>query len=162
MPSNNSNKNSNKNSMSFGKGKNNMAMMGLFIIIICVAIGYYYIYQSNQSTQEGFNSQNLTPASGEVIVALFYAPWCGHCKTFKPVFQDAMTQLDGKKSRNSDINGKTIRLSMIDCDENPDIGKKYSISGYPTVKILKDDGSDMEYTGGRSLEGMKKFLVVDN
>ena len=41
-------------------------------------------------------------------------------------------------------------------------GKKYNISGYPTVKILKDDGSDMEYDGGRTLEGMKKFLVVDN
>ena len=160
MPSNNSNKNSNKNSMSFGKGKNDMAMIGFFVIIVCVVIAYYYIYQSNQ---EGFGGQdNLTPASGEVIVALFYAPWCGHCKTFKPIFQDAMTKLDGKTANHSSIKGKTVRLSMIDCDEKPDIGKKYSISGYPTVKILKDDGSDMEYTGGRTLEGMKKFLVVDN
>jgi len=160
MPSNNnSNKNSNKNSLSFGKGKNNAAMIGFFVIIICVAIAYYYIYQSNR---EGFYSQDVTPASGEVIVALFYAPWCGHCKTFKPVFQDAMTKLNGKTSKNSEISGKTIRLSMIDCDENPELGKKYSISGYPTIKILKDDGSDMEYSGGRSLEGMKKFLVVDN
>ena len=160
MPSNNnSNKNSNKNSLSFGKGKNNMAMIGFFVIIICVAIAYYYIYQSNQ---EGFDSQDVTPASGEVIVALFYAPWCGHCKTFKPIFQDAMTKLNGKKSNNSDISGKTIRLSMIDCDENPELGKKYSISGYPTVKILKDDGKVMDYEGGRTLEGLKKFLVVDN
>ena len=159
MPSNNSNKNSSKNSSSFGKGKNDAAMVGLFVILICIAIAYYYIYQYNL---DGFTSNNLTPASGEVIVALFYAPWCGHCKTFKPVFQDAMTQLDGKKSKNSNFSGKTVRLSMIDCDENPDIGKKYSIGGYPTVKILKDDGTDMEYTGGRSLEGMKKFLVIDN
>jgi protein disulfide-isomerase A6 len=160
MPSNNnSNKNSNKNSMSFGKGKNNSAMIGFFVIIIGVAIGYYYIYQSNR---ENFDGQNLTPASGEVIVALFYAPWCGHCKTFKPIFQDAMTKLDGKTSNHSSIKGKTVRLSMIDCDKNPELGKKYSINGYPTVKILKDDGSDMEYDGGRTLEGMKKFLVVDN
>ena len=159
MPSNNSNKNSSKNSSSFGKGKNDAAMVGLFVILICIAIAYYYIYQYNISC---FTSHNLTPASGAVILALFYAPWCGHCKTFKPVFQDAMTQLDGKKSKNSSFSGKTVRLSMIDCDENPDIGKKYSIGGYPTVKILKDDGTDMEYTGGRSLEGMKKFLVIDN
>ena len=161
MPSNNnSNKNSNKNSLSFGKGKNNMAMIGFFVIIICVAIAYYYIYQSNQ---EGFDDQNsVTPASGEVIVALFYAPWCGHCKTFKPIFQDAMTKLNGKTAKKSDISGKTIRLSMIDCDENPDIGKKYGISGYPTIKILKDDGKTIEYEGDRSLAGMNKFLVVDN
>jgi len=159
MPSNNSNKNSNKNSMSFGKGKNNSAMLGFFFIIICIAVAYYYIYNYNH---EGFNSQDLTPASGEVNVVLFYADWCGHCKTFKPIFNDAMTKLDGKKSRNSDINGKTIRLTKVECDENPELGKKYNINGYPTVKILKDDGSVLDYEGGRTLDGMKKFLVVDN
>jgi len=160
MPSNNSSKNSSKNSVSSGRGKNDMAMLGLFIIIIAIAVAYYYVYKYNQ---EHFGNQtNLTPKSGECIVALFYAPWCGHCKTFKPHFEKAMNTLDGQKSQHPELKGKTVRLSMIDCDENPDIGKKYSISGYPTVKIFKDDGSDMEYSGGRSLEGMKKFLVVDN
>ena len=160
MPSNN---NSSKMSMSFGKGKNGMASVGLVILIIVAGFAYYFAYKSNR---EGFagSSSDLTPKSGECIVALFYAPWCGHCKTFKPEFEDAMSQLDGKKSGKKEISGKTIRFAKINCDEeeNKPLAKKYDIGGYPTVKILKDDGTNIEYDGERSLKGMRKFLVVDN
>ena len=160
MPSNN---NSSKMSMSFGKGKNGMAMTGLFIIIIGVCFAYYYMYKSNH---EGFNSEstNLTPKSGEVIVALFYAPWCGHCKTFKPEFETAMGELDGKKATKDKIKGKTVRFAKIDCDkeENKPLAKKYNIGGYPTVKIISDNGAAIEYDGERSSDGMRKYLTVDN
>ena len=173
MPSNNnssknSSKMSNSISMSFGKDKNSMATTVLVFIIIAACVGYYYVYKSNHenSKYENFDgdSSNLTPASGEVIVALFYAPWCGHCKTFKPHFENAMTELNGKTSGKSELKGKIVRFAKIDCDEdqNKPLAKKYNVSGYPTVKILKDDGTDIEYDGERSLEGMKKFLVVDN
>ena len=168
MPSNN-NSNSSKMSMSFGKGKNSMAMIGLSILIILMCIAYYFAYQYNQEDQvgkEGFDgdSSNLKPASGEVIVALFYAPWCGHCKTFKPDFEKAMGELDGKKASKSEIKGKTIRFAKINCDEekNKPLAKKYSIGGYPTVKILNDDGTAIEYDGERSANGMRKYLTVDN
>ena len=161
MPSNNNN--SSKSSMSFGKGKHGMAVIGLLLLITVACVAYYYIYKSNQ---EGFDGEvsNLVPASGECIVALFYAPWCGHCKTFKPHFEKAMDQLDGKTSGKPEIKGKTVRFVKVNCDEpeNKSLAKKYDIGGYPTVKILKDDGSDIEYDGERSLEGMKKYLVVDN
>ena len=159
MPSNNSS----KMSMSFGKGKNSMAAMGLVILILVVGIGYYFAYKSNRETFKE-EMANLKPASGECIVALFYAPWCGHCKTFKPDFEQAMEELDGKTSGKSELKGKTIRFMMINCDEekNKPLAKKYSIGGYPTVKILKDDGTDIEYDGTRSLECMKKYLVIDN
>ena len=158
MPSNNSS----KMSMSFGKGKNGMAVVGLVILIILMCVAYYYAYQYNQEGFDG-DASNLTPASGEVIVALFYAPWCGHCKTFKPEFDNAMSELDGMKSGKSELKGKTIRFAKINCDEdeNKPLAKKYDVAGYPTVKILKDDGTDIEYDGERSLEGMKKYLVVD-
>ena len=158
MPSNNNN----NSKMSFGKGKNSTAMIGLVILLIAVCISYYYIYKSN----EGFfaDSTNLKPNSGECIVALFYAPWCGHCKTFKPQFETASSQLDGKVATKSEIKGKTIRFAKINCDEdeNKPLAKKYSIGGYPTVKILNDDGTAIEYDGPRSSDGMRQYLTVDN
>ena len=168
MPSNNnSSKNSSKNSnsMSFGKGKNNMAIIVLLLLIITAAIGYYYMHQSNHNTDTFTgDSSSLKPASGEIVVALFYAPWCGHCKTFKPEFENAMTQLDGKKAVKSEIKDKTIRFAKINCDEdqNKPLAKKYGISGYPTVKIIKDDGTDIEYDGKRDSAGMEKYLLSDN
>ena len=160
MPSNN---NSSKSSMYFGKGKNSAAMVALIIIIIGVCFAYYYIYRSNL---EGFYSESskLTPKSGEVIVVLFYAPWCGHCKTFKPEFEKAMSELDGVKATKSKIEGKTVRFAKIDCDqeENKPLAEKYNIKGYPTVKILSDNGAAIEYDGDRSADGMRQYLTVDN
>ena len=162
MPSNNNN-NSSKSSMSFGKGKNGMAIIVLFLLIAAMGIAYYFVYKSNN---EGFSgdSSNLKPESGEVIVALFYAPWCGHCKTFKPDFEKAMGELDGKKASKSEIKGKTVRFAKINCDEeqNKPLAKKYGINGYPTVKILSDDGEAIEYDGERSADGMRQYLTVDN
>lgn len=161
MPSN-SNKNNSKMSMSFGKDKNSMAMLVLLAILACVGIAYYYIYQYNRENFDGQSS--LTPAKGECIVALFYAPWCGHCKTFKPEFKKAMETLDGKVSKHPKLSGKTVRFTMIDCDEesNKAIATKYGINGYPTVKVFKDDGDDIEFDGGRSEAGIRKYLAIDN
>jgi len=163
MPSNN-NKNNNSSKMSFGKGKNGMGVTVLVILIIVACIAYYYLYKSNNEPFDSMGSSNLKPASGECIVALFYAPWCGHCKTFKPEFEKAMGDLDGMTAKKSEIKGKTIRFAKINCDEdeNKPLAKKYSIGGYPTVKILKDDGTDIEYDGERSADGMRKYLMVDN
>ena len=159
-----SNSNSSKMSMSFGKGKNSMAMLGLCIILVGVCFAYYFMYKSNRESFDG-NSSSLTPASGECIVALFYAPWCGHCKTFKPIFDEASSTLDGKISQKPELKGKKVRFTKINCDEeeNKPLAKKYDVSGYPTVKIFTDDGgSPIEYEGARTLEGMKKTLVIDN
>ena len=161
MPSNNNN--FSKSSLSFGKGKNGMAIIVLFLLIAAMCIAYYFVYKSNYDGFTG-DSTNLIPKSGEVIVALFYAPWCGHCKTFKPHFEKVMGELDGKKASKSEIKGKIVRFAKINCDEeqNKPLAKKYSINGYPTVKILSDDGSAIEYDGERSTDGMRQYLIVDN
>ena len=161
MPSNNNN---NSNKMSFGKGKHGMATIALLVLVIGICVAYYFIYKSNREGFDGTGASNLKPASGECIVALFYAPWCGHCKTFKPEFEKAMSDLDGMTAKKSEIKGKTIRFAKVNCDEdeNKPLAKKYSIGGYPTVKILKDDGTDIEYDGDRSADGMRQYLTVDN
>lgn len=51
------------------------------------------------------------------------------------------------------------RLAKIDVNANANksVGKKFSIRGYPTIKIFKD-GTPMEYKGPRDAEGMVSFL----
>ena len=144
-------------SMFSGKGKNYWASVGLVVLIIAIVIAYYYISKSNR---EGFESgaPNLTPAKGEVVVVLFKTDWCGHCQAAKPEYEKATSELNGKKNSS----GKTIRFEKVDCDENKELGKQFGVSGYPTIKILNDDGTQDEYSGKRNFDGFKKYLMSDD
>lgn len=178
MPSNNNTSKNSNSSLSFGKGKNSMAIVALVILIVIIVVAYYHMYKSNRG--EGFtddedeaeyedehkmNSRsdftdgppNLTPKSGECIVALFYADWCPHCVKFKPDFKKAKAAMDGKKHKSN-----TMRFEMVDCDKYKDLSKKYDVSGFPTVKLLNSNGADVEYDGERSFEGLKKYLVTND
>jgi protein disulfide-isomerase-like protein len=165
MPSNNSNsRNSNGGKMTIKK--DNLVWLGLIALAVIVVAVLYYMQKKRA---EGFESpkQNsnalikatsLTPNAGECVVALFYADWCGHCKSFKPEFESAMSKLNGKANKK----GKKLRLVKIDCDAEKDLAKQYDISGYPTVKILNDDGSIVDYDGPRSADGLTKYLMSDD
>lgn len=151
------NNSSKSTSMFSGKGKHYWASIGLVVLVIAVVIAYYYVSKSNREGFEG-GSPNLTPAKGEVVVVLFKTEWCSHCQKMAPHFDKATSALDGSK----DSSGKTIRFEKVDCDENKELGKQFGVSGYPTIKILNDDGTQDDYDGARSFEGLKKYLVSDN
>jgi len=144
-------------SMFSGKGKNYWASIGLVILVLAMVLVYYYVSKSNREGFEG-GAPNLTPANGEVVVVLFKTEWCGHCKAVKPEYEKATTELNGKKNSS----GKTIRFEKVDCDENKELGKQFGVSGYPTIKILNDDGTQDEYSGKRNFDGFKKYLMSDD
>lgn len=47
-------------------------------------------------TAQNFNE--LIEGGGKSLV-MFFAPWCGHCKSAKPYFNDAATKLDKEKGQ---------------------------------------------------------------
>ena len=57
----------------------------------------------------------------------FYAPWCGHCKRMAPVWEQLAKKLEGSG----------IRVAKVDADGETEIGEKFHISHYPTLKILE-------------------------
>ena len=139
----------------------------LVLLIVGVVLALYFIQRNegfgNDDSSKALSNSlvdatSLTPSKGECAVVLFYAPWCGHCKTFKPVFQEVMEELNGKKTKNN----KTLKIKMVNCDEEKELGKKYDVAAYPTVKILGDNGSVIEYEGSRDKDALKKALVSDN
>jgi len=173
-----STRNSNNTTSSSSSLVNNNSLMWicLLLVIVLVIVALYYMQKKRA---EGFESKmnnnmnnkkntnkinknsgtsNIKPAQGECVVALFYADWCGHCQSFKPEFEKAMEKLNGQ----TDNKGNKLRLVKIDCDVEKALAKEYDVSGYPTVKILYDDGTVTEYGGERSYEGLNKYLVSDN
>ena len=72
-----------------------------------------------------FNLAQLdSVTSGENSLILFYADWCYYCKSFIPIFENAVKNLSGKN-----ILFGAVKLNE---DENP-LWDKYGINAVPTL-----------------------------
>lgn len=86
----------------------------------------------------------------EIVLVMFYAPWCGHCKKMKPEYVTAAKELSAE--------GRSKCLAMVDCTVNPDVTEKYNIEGFPTLKLFRHGTFVTDYKGPRTVEDIKKFV----
>jgi len=54
-----------------------------------------------------------------------------------------------------------VTIAKVDADDHKDLGKKFGVTGFPTLKWFDGKkGSDPEtYSGGRDLESLTKFVT---
>lgn len=92
--------------------------------------------------------------SGKTM-ALFYAPWCPHCKNMMPEW-DKFKQSYMQK-------GGNVKIVSVDCDKYSDMGKKFGVQSFPTIyflpKGLNDPSARVEYKGDRSGEAFLAFVA---
>ena len=57
------------------------------------------------------------------------------------------------------MNGKDIEILDIKCDleQNTDLCERYSIDGYPSIKLIQGN-KIFTYDGDRSFEDMRAFI----
>jgi len=85
------------------------------------------------------NFKNKVLDSDELWLIEFYAPWCGHCKSLTPQWKAAADELDG-----------VVNIGAVDADKHRDLGGKYGVKGFPTIKIFgANKNSPKDYRGGR-------------
>jgi len=91
---------------------------------------------------------NQVLQSDEVWMVEFYAPWCGHCKNLAPHWAAASAQLKGK-----------VNLGAVDATVHSDLGSKYGIRGYPTIKVFPAGvkGEPLNYEGARTTDAIVKY-----
>jgi len=84
-------------------------------------------------------------AEGGVVVADFYADWCGPCKMLEPVLESVAT-------------GTAATVAKVDVDANQDLASEFGVQGVPTVVVFAD-GQQVETLVGVRDEGTLVGLV---
>lgn len=99
------------------------------------------------------NDQNFNDQLKQhnILLVMFYAPWCGHCKQMKPEYITAAKELSAA--------GYEKCLAMVDCTVNPDLTDQYNIEGFPTIKLFINGKYIKDYTGKRTVEDIKRFVL---
>jgi thiol-disulfide isomerase/thioredoxin len=133
-------------------------MIGLLVILM-ITLGIYF-YQKYSQTTFHANRENIPndeqPSDKLATIMLFYVDWCPHCKTAKPEWESLKSEYEGQL-----INGYKISFVEYNCtnetSEITELMDKYSIEGYPTIKLIKDN-QVIEYDAKPTKTTMEQFL----
>ncbi|KAK1972904.1 disulfide isomerase [Colletotrichum sublineola] len=97
------------------------------------------------------NFDDVVLKSGKPTLVEFFAPWCGHCKNLAPVYEELASAFESSKD---------VQIAKVDADAERDLGKRFGIQGFPTLKWF-DGKSDTptDYKGGRDLDALTAFIT---
>lgn len=125
--------------------------VGVGVVIIALVV-YLLFYVYNKESVEKYSVENLEheqKSKDDVKIVMYYAPWCGACKTTMPVWDDLSKKYHP-------------RLIKVDCDADKNAAKKNNIKRFPTIRAYDTNGKMVsEHTGSRSLESLEKFILAN-
>jgi len=94
-----------------------------------------------------FQQHVLEESKQRPVVVDFWAPWCGPCKSLKPILEKLAVEYGGK-----------FLLAKINSDDNQELAARYAVRGIPSVKAFIDGEPVDEFSGALPEGEVRAFL----
>lgn len=92
----------------------------------------------------------LAATEGGYTVVDFWAPWCGPCHQFAPLFESLATK-----------HAEHLRFGRCDVDQSPSTAQMVGIMSIPTVVVFDPDGNEVTRISGTAHPRDVQELLLD-
>ena len=83
------------------------------------------------------------------VLVVFWAPWCGPCRSQGPIIDQFSKQNDGK-----------IKVFKVNVDESGDIAARYGIMSIPTLLVFRDGEIVNKAVGLQNINALKNLTGI--
>uniref|UniRef100_A0A6G1S6Q9 Protein disulfide-isomerase n=1 Tax=Aceria tosichella TaxID=561515 RepID=A0A6G1S6Q9_9ACAR len=98
----------------------------------------------------GKNFDKLVTKSDKDVFIEFYAPWCGHCKSLAPTWEELGNKLKDEPG---------VDIVKLDATAN-DVPDLFTVHGFPTLYWFpKDTKTPVKYEGGRDINDLLNYVA---
>jgi len=105
--------------------------------------------QGNVVKVVGKTFKQIVEDESKNVLIEFYAPWCGHCKSLAPIYEEL-----GKEFKDDD----SVVIAKMDSIANDITSPEFIVEGFPTIYFKPAFGQPIKYDKGREIADFITFI----